>query len=838
MKFPLSWLKDHLETTATPHEIAQRLCDIGFEVEDLCDLSQPLAAITVAQVESVSQHPNANKLSVCSINDGSANRLTIVCGASNVRAGMKTALVHVGGFVPRDGSILRAAKIRDIESNGMLCSFDELGLEGKDYTDACEGIVDLENCAPDAVVGAPLAEALGINDTILTVSITPNRGDCLSMRGLARELAAAGIGTMKPLPDRYTQPPKICGTEPFVEVKTITANCPFIYAAVITDVENKPSPKWMQSRLKAAGQRPINAFVDVTNFINFDLGQPMHAYDLDKIVGGITVRQAKDAEKIVALNLQEYELTKDMTVIADDVKPLTIAGIMGGKESGSEADTTRVLLESAYFNSDSIAATGQKLGLTSESRARFERGIDPNCTKLALMYGVHLIQDICGAQIANIMCSEFGNAEYTPPKTVVPFCETKLHSLSGDDTIRFDDAVNILRRLGFKEVEQNSEPTHTCCSDRNTFLEVPAWRHDISITENLIGEVLRIVGYDKIVTHPLFPIIPQENISLAIKIKHLLCKREFNEVYTHPFLSQNEAKIFGGEVEILASCNAERLFLRASLIPQLLKVVSLNQNMNYKHGAMFEIESVFLSADQERLSLCGMRFGFSPRHWLEKSRACDVFDIKSDVMCILDECAAHKTSEESFVIKNIEDISGLADSVRDQRRYYHPGCTGVLMSKCGGDGEFCGIFGELHPQVLQDMDITIPVVAFEILLDSPLFGNANITENKIHEQHNNNVPFVVSTLQLLSRDFCFVLDKTIPASSLMKTIEKVDTTIRSVQIFDVFEGWGIAQGQHSIACQVTIQPIEKPLSETDLTKLSQKIVEAVSEQLGGKLRNV
>lgn len=798
MKFSYLWLKDHLETYATPQEIVNKLCEIGFEVENLEDLSIQLKDIIVARIESIEDHPQADKLHVCRVFDGQ-NILQIVCGAQNIYKGMKTALVRSGGFVPKFEQTLNCAKIRGIESQGMMCSFEELCLEG----DSFDGIIDLKT---EASPGDSLVDALDLNDPVFTVSITPNRGDCFSVRGLARELAAAQLGKLKPL--NYSshfedlQSVKI-STLPKspIAISIETASCPFFIGAVMKNVHNSSSPLWIQKRLKIAGQRPLDALIDITNFLNFDIGQPLHVYDCQRIEGSIHVRYAQQGECLDVLNGQECKLSENDIVIADDVKPLTLAGIMGGEASGCSLKTKEIFLEAACFSPVSTTLSGQRHNLHSESRIRFERGIDSESIHTCLEWALTLIQKICGGTLCG--CTQQGRTKKDFQSIFLT--KSRIDTLSGDLSVSLQEAEVILNRLGFSTRSENTE---------QLTVTIPSWRHDISREEDLIEEILRMRGYAQLPIKPL-PLKPlNERKNPLREIKKILCKQGMNEVYTLPFCNAAEIELFSNHksvVEVLKPLNLEKAFLQTSLVPALLKVVSFNQSHHCPYGAIFEIESVFSKQEsfQEKKMVCGMRFGFTPRHWLENSRKVDVFDSKADLLALLKFCRI-----ESFQIKT-ENLP----------LYYHPNRSGsVVRGK-----EILGYFGELHPSFVKKLGLEFPTTMFELFLSENLF--AKITKTEIKPFHN-------SIFQPVERDFAFIVDKWLPTQQLIETIRRTDSKIVDVRVFDVFSGKNIEFDKKSIAVEVIFQPLQQTFTDDILQVMSQKIIHNVKEKCGGVLRDV
>lgn len=807
MKFSYHWLQDHLETRASAQKIAETLSLIGFEVDHLEDTARTLKDITVADVLAVADHPSSDHLHVCTVDDGSGTQLQIVCGAPNVYTGMKTALVHVGGIVPQTGTALKPAKIRGVESQGMLCSRTELGLE----PDVLDGIIDLSSAAKP---GTPISSVLDLDDQIFTISITPNRGDCFSVRGIARELAAAGLGTLKPL--SYAQ--HSSGALPAVKLASLTAApinvqiqtpaCAFYIAAIIDNVQNAESPAWMQSRLRAAGQKPINLLVDLTNFLCFDLGQPMHVYDADRVVDRIDVRPARPGEKLMLLNGESATLSETDIVIADSKKALTLAGIMGGEESGTGVETRRVVLEVAHFDPVITAKSGQKHQLRSESRTRFERGVDPQAAQVCAENALALIQALCSGKVLGCTVAKGAGAQlpgWNAPMPSVKLTQTRLQSLSGDPTLSLAAAELLLLALGMDIQEKTTD---------QLIVNVPSWRHDIALEEDLIEEVLRLRGYNRLPATPLpaRAIIPPADPENAIKT--LLCNRGLNEIYTLPFLSTTDQPLFADAselIEVLSPLNKDMCFLRPTLVPSLLGVVRTNQSRSCKQGAIFEIESAFRRAGNEPEEMrmaAGVRFGNTPKHWLEPSRAADVFDAKADL------CAA-------LALYGVKSYKAQA---RDVPPYYHPHRAGAVVR--GRD--ILGYFGEIHPRVLRQLDLAGPIVAFELRLTDALFAKW---------PRRSTAPYSGAFLQPVVRDFAFVVDKSVLAQQLLEAISRASPLIANVQVFDIFQGAQLGIDKKSVAIQVTIQPQEKTLQDTEIQIICATIQASVQKQCGGAVRD-
>lgn len=797
MKISYSWLKDHLETTQPMEALVEKLEEIAFEVDWVSNPRKSLRDITVAEIQEVENHPQADKLHVCRVFDGQ-KVLQIVCGAPNVYKGMKTALVHVGGFVPALGETLKAAKIRGVESQAMMCSPRELQM-----SDEHEGILDITSNT-EAVPGKPLVEALGLDDSIIDVSITPNRGDCLSVRGLARELAAAGMGTLKPLSyEKFgvAKPVDLSGLPPLpLNVRLESPACDLFCGVVLEGLSVGESPEWMQQRLQVAGQKSINALVDITNFLCFDLGQPMHAYDRQTIRGDLHIRQAREGETLDLLNDTTCTLCEKDLVIADDEASLILAGVMGGKDSGSTESTTQVLLEAAHFDAVAVTLAGQRHNLRSESRSRFERGLDRTQTPTVLAWAVALVQSLCGGQCVGATVQ--GSA--SPARRSVTLTLSRLHSLSGDASLTLTEAERTLTALGF---------TTLSCQEETLTVEVPSWRNDVEGDGDLMEEILRMRGYHRLAYKPLPPCIGTVQRDPVHKLKRTLCERGLNEVYTLPFCSAAECEAFGDlseAVEVLKPLNSEMAYLRPSLILSLLKVVAYNRSRQALSGGIFEVESVFSKgtdpqAPREQKVLAGVRYGATAPNWLEKSRNIDIFDAKADLVALLEACK----------------ITSFQTKTEPLPPYYHPYTSGTFLR----GREILGHFGELHPSLAKKLDMDLPVVIFELLLSDKVTAKMGKTDVQ---------PLNLSPLQPLTRDFAFVVDRSVPAQQLVDTVRKTDGRIVSVDVFDVYEK--IDQGKKSVALKVRLQPTNQTLTDDELQQWSQKVVQQVKKKCGGVLR--
>ena len=787
MKFSLSWLKAHLETDATIEQVADCLNSIGLEVEGIENPADALRAFRIAKVVKASRHPQAEKLQVLVVDAGDGP-VQVVCGAPNARAGMTGIFGPAGAVVPSNGMELKVTAIRGEMSNGMMCSFAELAL-GEDH----DGIAELPDDAPK---GESYADWAGLDDPVIDVSITPNRQDCMGMHGIARDLAAAGLGVLKPL-----KAPIVAGSYKCpVEIRTDDADgCPAFYGRVIKGVKNGASPDWMQARLKAAGQRPISALVDITNYVMLGFGRPSHVYDLAKLTGAVVARRAKDGEQVMALNDKVYALTSEMTVIADDSGVHDIAGIMGGAHSGCSETTTDVLLEIAYFTPERIAKTGQALALTSDARARFERGVDPGFMGYGIELVTSLILEICGGVASEIV--KAGEPPLEPRKIAfVPMLTVTLGGVSVDD----DTQKAILTQLGFGV-------------DPQWNVTVPTWRRDIDGPADLVEEVVRIVGLDHVVSTPLpradgvaLPTATPLQ-SLERKMRRTAASRGLNEAINWSFLPQKEADAFGGGAWSLDNPISEDMkVMRPSLLPGLLSAAQRNMDRGASSVRLFEIGRRYL-ADSERLTLGLLLAGEKTvRGWASgKASKFDAYDAKAEVMALL--AAAGVATDSLMVMAEAGD-------------HYHPGQSATLRM---GPKNVLAAFGTLHPATAKAFDLDGTVIAAEIFLDAiPAKKAAGFMR----------APFTPPALQAVTRDFAFLYPADKPAGDLVRAIKGSDKdNIVAARLFDRFAGQGVPDGQVSLAVEVTLQPAEKSYADEDLKAISISIISA-AEKLGAMLR--
>lgn len=801
MKFTLEWLKSHLETDASLDEIAAKLTSIGLEVEGITDRAAVYAPFIVAEVRKAEPHPNADKLRVCEVFTGSET-LQVVCGAPNARAGMKGIFAPVGSTVPGTQMLLKAATIRGVASNGMLCSEREMGL-----TDEHTGIIDLP---ADTPVGAAFADVFGLNDPVIEIKLTPNRGDCLGVRGIARDLAAAGLGTLKPydfsaIAGKFRSPIGVRRQLPPEHDRA----CAIFAGRLIRGVKNGPSPAWLQQRLKAIGLRPISALVDITNFITYDLGRPLHVFDAAKVKGDIQPRMAKPGEKILALDGREYALDETMCVIADDAGPEGIGGIMGGEHSGCTDATTDVFVECAWFDPVSIATTGRKLGIHSDARHRFERGADPALVRPGIEVATRMILDLCGGEPSEVVI----DGEEPEWRRTVALRPSRLKGLVGFD-LPVERQTAILQALGF-EVKPDGD---------RLSVQPPSWRLDIDGEADLVEEIARLHGFDAIPAEPLPPLraVPLPALNLAqrrIRVaRRALAARGLVEAVTYSFIKRSEAELFGGGQEQLLLLNpisADMDAMRPSILPGLITAAKRNMDRGFADVALCEVGPQYhdVGVDGQMLVASGIRRGQTgPRHWRDKPRAVDAYDAKADAMAAL--------SAAGVVVEQLMVMDGAP-------AWYHPGRSGTLRL---GPKTVLATFGELHPRILQAMDIRGPLVGFEVFLD-------RLPQPRAKGAGRTKPALKLSELQAVERDFAFIVDKSVAADTLIKAVRGADKAlITKVSVFDVFSGTGIPEGKTSLALTVRLEPQQQTLTDAEIEAVTRKIVAAAEKACGAVLR--
>lgn len=795
MKFTLSWLKEHLETTASIDEISETLTRIGLEVEEITDPSAGLKEFITARIDSVENHPDADKLHILRVNDGK-DIYQVVCGAPNVKEGLIGIFAREGTLIPLYNERLKRATIRGVESCGMMCAVDEIGI-GTSH----DAIIELPSDTP---LGLSAAEALEI-DPVIEVSITPNRAECLGVRGIARDLAAAGLGTLKPLnivktPAKFANPIKItvqCPNE-----------CPTYTGRYIKGVNNHvETPKWMKDRLNAIGIHSISPLVDITNYLNYDLARPLHVFDADKLKGDLTIRMAKNGEKFVALNEKEYELADFALGICDEEGVQCLGGIMGGLEKGCSADTVNVLLECALFKSECIAKTGRKLQIDSDSRYRYERWVDPKSNISGSDYATALIISICGGEASEL--TVVGSEENYQPQ-VAYLRPERMETLVGLP-VSAEKSMEILQKLGFAVSLENGKIKAVS----------PSWRGDIEYEQDLIEEVVRMIGLDEIpavsLPHDKLPkpiLTPaQHNAMMA---RHELASRGMYETVTWSFADSDIAQYFrnGHEAILLQNPIVKELNeMRPSILPNLLTAVKNNIARGYANLALFEIGPEFdgRNPTEQHMSASGIRCGqTAKKDWSHAARDYDIFDAKADALAVI---AAAKGPYENPQITT------------DAPGYYHPGRSGVI--RLGKN--VLAYFGEIHPAVLKALDIKARVVAFEVNLNNiPLPRQSAGKARKKLEL----LPF-----QPVDKDLAFVVDKSVTAAAITAAAKNADRNhITDVRIFDIFEGGNLPEDKKSVAISLTFQPIEQTFTDKDIENLMNKVIVEVGKKTGGTLR--
>ncbi len=813
MKFTIDWLKEHLDTDADLDTIVETLNRIGHEVASVENAGEKLADFRIAKVISAEKHPNADKLQLLKVDTGEGDPVQVVCGAPNARAGMVGVFAAPGMYVPGIDVTLGAAKIRDVESFGMMCSEREL-----EISEEHDGVIDLPDDAP---VGEKYAQWAGLDDPAIDIEVTPNRQDCMGVRGIARDLAAAGLGRQKTLVEAYepagaqpvdstngsngqrieVQPVEGEG-EPSIEIRTDDPEgCPAFFGRTVAGITNGASPAWMQKRLRAIGQKPISALVDITNFVMIDLGRPLHVYDRKKLGEALFARRAEDGETLVALNGKSYRLTPEMTVIADENASHDIGGIMGGEETGVQDDTTDIVIECAWFDPARISRTGQQLGLMSDARVRFERGVDPAFLQDGITIATLLVQALCGGKPSATVKA---GSPPVPEKSVA--YDPQLCATLGGLSVPSDKQCATLEALGF-----------TVRGEGPFAVTVPSWRRDIDGAPDLVEEVLRIEGLDAI---PSVPLTRAEGVATPTasaeqkrerKVRRAAAARGLNEAVTWSFISEAEAAVSGDAPWVLANPISEDMkVMRTSMIPGLAAAAKRNRDLGASTVRLFEVGRRYL-ADGEHPTLGLILAGRNgARHWQDEDTGFDAFDAKAEAMALLAAAGAPTDKLQLF-----GDASGI----------YHPGRSGRL---CLGPKNTLAEFGELHPATLKALDLDGPAMAAEIYLDAIPMPRAS---------SHMRPAYAPPGQQSVTRDFAFLLDADAPAGDLLHAVKGSDKQlIVDARIFDVFTGEGVEDGKKSVAIEVTLQPIDKSFTEEELKAISDKVVKA-AEKVGGELRD-
>ncbi len=814
MKFTLGWLKEHLDTSATLEEICTTLTHIGLELEGVEDPGKIYAPFKVAMIQEAVQHPNADRLKLLTVDTGT-DTVQVVCGAPNARAGMKGLFAPTGSYIPGLETVLKKGNIRGEDSNGMMVSEKEMLL-----SDNHEGIIEISDEYP---IGTLMSEIYGLNDPVIDIAITPNRADATGVYGVARDLAAAGLGTLKKL---NVSPVKGQGANPLqIHLKFDDATkdaCPLFLGRMITNVQNKPSPKWLQNRLKAIGLRPISALVDITNYMTHDLSRPLHVYDADQLKGHLHVRLAQKGETLSALNDVDYELQDFMTVVCDESGVLGLGGIIGGLSTGCTEQTQNVFLECAYFSPERTAKTGRTLQIDSDARYRFERGIDPAFTKDGIEIATQMILDLCGGDASDV--TQAGDVPNVV--TNVKYCPDFAEKMLGL-VIPFSQQRDILEKLGFTVEDVGKD------SKKIWSITPPSWRGDVSGKADIVEEIARIVGYESI---PSVSVTRQDTDNLVAETplfrrqrlaRATLATRGYLECVTWSFMSQSEAQLFGENdnrnekgdqkkesLMIKNPLNSDLNQMRPTILSNLLDAAKRNTDRGFINHSLFEVGPIFKSSkpDGQEMVVSGLKFGkIGEKHWStpEAHRPIDIYDAKADALAVLERAGAP--------VKNLKTSPDVPD-------FFHPGRSGAL---CLGK-DVLGFFGEIHPAILDQKGIEDVVVGFEVFLEKiPSSKNKGTAKPLLN----------MSPYQPILRDFAFIVDQNVEADTLVRAAKTADKKmIYSANIFDVYRGKGIEDGKKSVAISVTIQPDSQTLTDKEIEGIGQKIIDAVAQKTGGALR--
>ena len=792
MKFTLSWLKEHLDTKSTLEEITMRLTALGLELESVEDRAKMFAPFKVAHVVSAEKHPDADRLKVLIVDTGK-EKLQVVCGAPNARAGMKGIFAPDGSFIPGTGITLKKGNIRGQESNGMMVSEREMGI-----SDEGNGIIELSD---DAKIGTPFADIFNLNDPVIDVAVTPNRADCAGIHGIARDLAAAGLGKLIE-PD--SKPVKGTFKNPITVKIEESEGCPIFLGRYIRGVKNKPSNEAMQAKLKAIGLRPISALVDITNYFSVDSCRPLHVFDADKLKGNITVRSAKKGETLDALNDKTYTLEDGMIAVCDDSGVIGLGGIMGGKSTAVDENTVNVYIECAYFEPARTAKTGRALEIISDARYRFERGVDPEFTTTGMELATKMILDLCGGEASEV----FVAGKMPDWKRSYEFDAGYTEKLSG---VKIEEKrqIEILKSLGFEVSGKKVTP--------------PSWRADIQGKADLVEEIVRVYGFDNIPSLSLRSprAVPDagetDNFARSRKARSALASRGLYECVTWSFMKKETAALFGSNdnagLALTNPISSELSQMRPSLLPNLIEAAQKNADRGYTNTALFEVGPAFQSVkpNGQKTVAAGVRYAAQgSRHWsgLDSARTVDALDAKADAIAALAASGA--------------PVGNLQVS-RDAPSYYHPGRSGSL--RLGNN--VLAYFGEIHPAVLEDMGVKHSVAAFEAFLNAAPAPKKKGTAKSL---------LALSPFQPVQRDFAFLVDDKTDADSLIRAARSADKMIETIEVFDIYKGKGVEPGKKSVAINVIIQPKDKTLDDKEIEGISKKIIEAVTSKCGATLR--
>lgn len=803
MKFTLGWLKEHLETDASLDEIVDKLTMVGLEVESVDNPASKFAAFKTAKILEAKPHPDADKLKLCRVEseDGISQ---VVCGAPNARTGLVGIFAPSGSYIPGTGMTLKPTKIRGVDSNGMMVSEREMEIS-EDH----DGIIELPE---DTAIGIPMATIMGLDDPVIEIAITPNRPDALGVYGVARDLAAAGLGTLKE--DIYEG---VVGHGPSpigVALKFEGAGTPACSQFIgrhFKGVKNGPSPAWLQKRLRAIGLRPINALADITNYISYDRGRPLHVFDAAKLKGDVHARMAKPGETLLALDGKEYELDETMCAICDASGVIGIGGVMGGEETGCTDATTDVFLEVAYFDPLTIARTGRKLGINSDARYRFERGVDPAFLPEGAEIASKMILDICGGEASKTVVAGDGPAW----QKSIEFGPDLVKRLTGLELDK-QRIIDILVELGFGVAGFGGE---------KLTVDVPSWRPDVEGEADLVEEVVRIHGLEHVLPTPLprpvavaEPILTETQNRLRLA-KRALAARGLNEAVTWSFIPEDQARLFGAENAIARltvenPISADLNTMRPSILPGLIAAVGRNVDRGFAHVALFEAGPQFAgdTPEEQQIGLAGVRRSSGTRHWADKSRPVDAYDAKADALAALEAAGAP-----------VDSVQVVAEAPA----WYHPGRSGVIRL---GPKNVLAAFGEIHPRVLKALDVKGPLVGFEVFVAQVPSPKKKATKTR--------GALNASDLPSVTRDFAFVVSDDVTADTVLRAAKGADKAlITGADIFDVFTGASIGEGKKSLAIEVTLQPKDKTLTDEEIDAVAAKIIAKVTGATGGTLRS-
>ncbi len=801
MIITFDWLKDHLKTNLKEKNLLEQLTNIGLEVESVKSLSGDNELFKVAEIIKTEKHPNADRLKVCDVNIGENEIKKVVCGAENAKEGLLTIYAPPGAIIPKTKTKLVVAKIRGVTSYGMLCSESELNL-----SDESDGITELTKEFRKNIGKSYFSKS---KSNLIDLSITPNRPDCLGVRGIARDLAASGFGKLVDLKEKKNHSKNRHNLKVKIN-KEKGQGCTAFGSCLITNVKNSESPKWLKDKLISIGQKPISAIVDITNYVMLDINRPLHAYDADKIEKGIIVRNSKSGEEFTALDNKNYKLESGMCVISDNKGVLGLGGIIGGTRSGTEFNTKNILLESAYFEPGSIRNTAKKLNLDTDAKFRFERGIDPLSIEDGLNKAAKLIKEICGGEISKIDIQKIET--YKTKK--IKFDPNIFEKISGFK-ISLKEIIKILEDLGF-EVKKDKKRLE---------LTVPSWRPDISQEVDIVEELVRISGYEKIKYIEPIKQRKKSTLNKFQKLFHFLqrsvASKGYLEAITWSFTDKRYNDYFRDikkEIKIINPISSELGVLRNSIFSNLILYINKNLDRGFKDLSIFEIGPIFNGSNpgEQNTVICGLSAGKKSRlSWIEKDRNVDVFDVKRDVVQTLVEAGYNS---EKFFIDN------------ETPNYYHPGKSGRLFLN-NKKNQIAAYFGEIHPNILKQIDIkTESLVGFEIFMENLELPKKTLKDLK--------VKFSFSDYQKSERDFAFIVNKEVKAQDLIDTISNVDESlIKDIKVFDVYEGDNIPENQKSIAISVTIQSSERTLNENDLEKINNLIIKTVEDKTGAKIRS-